>query len=370
MSGLRCRHAFEAASVHANGEVVCSIIDGRGDFVIGNINDQPLPEILAGERARLLRQLVLSTDDAYCRAIGKSCALKTLPVEPGEDVPVKLRFLAIEPTSACDLRCLSCPIRDFSRDTGLGDAWRDGGPGFFLWDAARRGKQYAADALRRAIPALRSIPPHAMPRPLALLMRGRVDRRARNGTLSLDTIARVVEEAGPDLERIDFFQYGEPFLYRHLIDALRAIRRARPSVTIAISTDGMPVRAAQLEAIMGERLVDWLIFSVDGVDEATYRRYRIRGSFETAFGNLRHAARLSAGSGVHVIWQYVVFRWNDRDEHFARARALADEIGVPVWFDFAHTWGRSRRSPDGLRNLVPHLRPYTALPGERRQEGW
>jgi len=32
--GVRCRHAFEAVCVHANGEVVCSIIDGRGDFVL------------------------------------------------------------------------------------------------------------------------------------------------------------------------------------------------------------------------------------------------------------------------------------------------------------------------------------------------
>jgi hypothetical protein len=37
---VRCRHAFEFVCVHANGDVVCSIIDGRGDFVIGNV--QPL----------------------------------------------------------------------------------------------------------------------------------------------------------------------------------------------------------------------------------------------------------------------------------------------------------------------------------------
>ncbi len=48
---LRCRHAFESAAVHANGDVVCSIIDGRGDFVLGNVLTQSLGEILNGPRA-------------------------------------------------------------------------------------------------------------------------------------------------------------------------------------------------------------------------------------------------------------------------------------------------------------------------------
>ena len=35
-------HAFEALTVHVNGEVVCSIIDGRGDFVLGNVHPDTL----------------------------------------------------------------------------------------------------------------------------------------------------------------------------------------------------------------------------------------------------------------------------------------------------------------------------------------
>ena len=74
-----------------------------------------------------------------------------------------------------------------------------------------------------------------------------------------------------------------------------------------------------------------------------------------------------AGAGV---WQYVVFRWNDDDRHLARPRAMAADLGVPIWSDFAHTWGRSRPAPDELRGIAAHLRPFTALPGEPRQQGW
>jgi hypothetical protein len=45
VAALRCRHAFETVCLHANGEVVCSIIDGRGGFVLGNVFDQPIVEI-------------------------------------------------------------------------------------------------------------------------------------------------------------------------------------------------------------------------------------------------------------------------------------------------------------------------------------
>jgi pyruvate-formate lyase-activating enzyme len=366
--GLRCRHAFEFVCVHANGDVVCSIIDGRGDFAIGNVHQQSLGEIFTSARARELRRLVLSTSDSYCPAIGKRCPLKSIPFEPGDDPPVRIRFLAIEPTTACDLRCLSCPVRDFTGDVTWRDAYRDGGVSFLLWDGLRRSKQHAADGVRRAIPLLDRTPAQ-LGRRGASLLRGRMPK-SRTGTLPIDVLKRVVNDAGPEVERVDLFNYGEPFLYRHLVDALRHIRQMLPSTTIAISTDGMQVREPVESAIIRERLLDWVIFSIDGCDAESYRRYRIRGDFDVAFANLVRFHRNAIGSGTRVIWQYVVFRWNDRDDQFRRAMAMAEELGIQIYFDFAHTWGRSRRRPEELRYLAPHLKPFTALPGEARLDGW
>lgn len=354
--------------MHANGEVVCSIIDGRGDFVIGNVHQQSLSDIFNSARAQELRQLVLSTNDSYCRAIGKPCPLKSLPFERGEDIPVRLRFLAIEPTTACDLRCLSCPVRDFTGDVTWRDAYRDGGVSFLLWDGLRRSKQHAADAVRRALPLLGARTPAQLGRRGAALLRGRIPK-SRTGTLPIDVLKRVVTEAGPAIERVDLFNYGEPFLYRHLVEALRHVRHALPSTTIAISTDGMQVRESVEAAIIRERLLDWLIFSVDGCDAESYRRYRIGGEFDVAFGNLARFHRNAVDSGIRVIWQYVVFGWNDRDDQFKRAIAMAERLGITLCFDFAHTWGRSRRRPEDLRCLTPYLKPLTALPGEPRQSG-
>jgi pyruvate-formate lyase-activating enzyme len=267
------------------------------------------------------------------------------------------------------LRCLTCPVRDFTGDVTWRDAYRDGGAAFLLWDGLRRAKQHAADGVRRAIPLLEARTPPQQTRAGAFLLRGRTSKN-RRGTLQIDVLKRVVTDASPGIERLDFFNYGEPFLYRHLIEALRHIRHVTPSTAIAISTDGMQVPAAVEGIIVAEHLLDWLVFSIDGCDDESYRRYRIRGNFEVAFSNLARFHRRAARSPIRVIWQYVVFSWNDSDDQLRRAIQMAADLGVQIWFDFAHTWGRSKRRADELRYLTPYLRPFTALPGEPRQEGW
>jgi pyruvate-formate lyase-activating enzyme len=365
---LRCRNAFQSVCVHANGEVVCSIIDGRGDFVVGNVHEQSLSDILGGSRARELRALVRSTADSYCCAIGKACPLKTIPVAADEDVDTTLRYLVIEPSTACDLKCLACPVRDFKPSVTWTDAYHDGGVRFLVWDGLRRTKQHVADGVRRTLPAL-DRPPSDLGRTAALLLRGRI-RSSRTGTLPLDVVKRVVDEAGPAVERVDFYNYGEPFLYRYLVDALRHVRAALPAATIAISTDGMQVREDVEKTIVNERLLDWLIFSVDGCDAESYSRYRIGGTFNIAFANLRRFHECARGSGMHVVWQYVVFEWNDSDAQLRRAIEMATGAGLTLWFDFANTWGRSRRRAQELRFVAPYLKPFTALPGEPRLDGW
>jgi hypothetical protein len=65
-----------------------------------------------------------------------------------------------------------------------------------------------------------------------------------------------------------------------------------------------------------------------------------------------------------------VFEWNDSDAQLRRAIEMATGAGLTLWFDFANTWGRSRRRAQELRFVAPYLKPFTALPGEPRLDGW
>jgi hypothetical protein len=64
----------------------------------------------------------------------------------------------------------------------------------------------------------------------------------------------------------------------------------------------MQVQGRVEAAIIQEKLLDWVIFSVDGCDAESYRRYRIRGDFNVAFANLARFHRNAAGTGIRVIW--------------------------------------------------------------------
>src|SRR5262245_7616367 len=47
--------------------------------------------------------------------------------------------------------------------------------------------------------------------------------------------------------------------------------------------------------------LDWVIFfSIDGCDEESYRRYRIRGRFDVAVANLVRFHRNVAGTGIRI----------------------------------------------------------------------
>jgi pyruvate-formate lyase-activating enzyme len=292
---LKCWHAFEHMCVLANGDVACSICDGRGDFVLGNVHSEAPSAIFNGPRYRELRRLMLSGEGPYCPATGRNCLLKEREVEGGEaETGNTVRSLQIEPTTNCNLRCLTCLVRDIHpvRDQG-----EDGDLRFRMWDTARRAKQGLAPLARR-LPGLGA--PHPSGPWTGLLTRGRM-RTDRGGTLPLPVIEAVVDDLAPGLERIDLFNYGEPFLYRHLVACLRHVRRRCPGVTVNISTNGIPVDEETEDAIVAERLADWILFSIDGVEPDAYALYRAGGSFETAWNHLLRFHRKARSAGVNVV---------------------------------------------------------------------
>jgi pyruvate-formate lyase-activating enzyme len=354
---VKCWHAFEHMCVLANGEVACSICDGRADFVLGSVYSESPSAIFNAPRYRMLRRLMLSGEGPFCPATGRNCLLKKEERKGSEaETGHTVRSLQIEPTTACNLRCLTCLVRDIHPVRGQGS---DGDLRFRVWDRARRAKQGLAPFVRR-------LPGLGRPNPswpaVALLTRGRV-RRGRGGTLPLSVIEAVIDDLAEGLERIDLFNYCEPFLYRDLVDALRYVRRRCARATLNLSTNGIPIAEDTEDAIIAERLADWIVFSIDGIDSDTYSFYRAGGSFEKAWNHLLRFHRKARSSGVNVVWQYLVFRWNDTDRELLRALELARRYGLTLWFEFVRTWGHTTRKAGELSYLVPHLKPGTSLPG-------
>ncbi len=310
---LICRAVFEEVCVLANGDVVCSCADSVGLRVYGNIRRQPLAEILAGPMYRELRAWQLeSRPDRWCPALGEECPLRVSRATPLDTVEGHLpRLLQLEPTSHCNLSCPACPVTDFKSDP-----------------------RFAAD---------------------------------RTGMLSLAEMIAIFEQL-PSLDKVLFYNYGEAFVHPEALPMLRWLRAHRPQISIHISTNAIALTPARVKEIVAERLVDRMLFAIDGARPESYARYRVGGKLERALGAMRQLVAEAAAQQVRdrfeIWWQYILFEWNDSDEELAEARQIASEIGVPIEWVVTHTVGASRRflpGSDALAALVGGERAFRAL---------
>jgi hypothetical protein len=155
--------------------------------------------------------------------------------------------------------------------------------------------------------------------------------KTRNaGMLDFDLFKNVVDEAGPGLVRIDFFNYGEAFLHKRAVEMCEYIKTRFPHIYLYTSTNGLMFTEESAKRLVHSG-IDEVTFSIDGASQDTYVQYRQRGKFDLALRNLRIMAdekRRSRRDVPHLNWRYILFKWNDSDEEMNLARRLATEIGV------------------------------------------
>ena len=257
-----------------DGRLSCGCADPYARRVLGDARTQSLTGIWTGDTAAALRRDIVGGGSAFCG----DCPLK-LPLKKDEAPPARPldagplpNRLYVECTAACNLSCYGACC---APETGI-------------------------------------------------------TRTRQAGMLDVDLFRRVIDEAGPSLVRVDFFNYGEAFLHKRAEEMCEYIKTRHPHIYLYTSTNGLaftPERARRLV----HSGIDEVTFSIDGASQETYARYRQRGDFARAIANLRAMAEEKARSGRDVPflnWRYILFRWNDSDEEMARARTIAAESGV------------------------------------------
>jgi hypothetical protein len=157
-----------------------------------------------------------------------------------------------------------------------------------------------------------------------------ITRTRQAGMLDWDVFTKVVDEAGPSLGRIDFFNYGEAFLHKRAVEMCEYIKTTFPHIYLYTSTNGLALTDSQARRLVHSG-IDEVTFSIDGATADSYVKYRQRGRFDVAVATLRAMAdeKRSAGRDLPFLnWRYILFNWNDSDAEMAGARALAADIGV------------------------------------------
>jgi hypothetical protein len=191
-----------------------------------------------------------------------------------------------------------------------------------------------------------------------------ITRTRQTGMLDFDLFSRVVDEAGPSLVRIDFFNYGEAFLHKRAIEMCEYIKSRFPHIYLYTSTNGLMFNDTSARRLVHSG-IDEVTFSIDGASQDSYVKYRQRGNFEAALRNLGAMTdeKRRAGLDVPVLnWRYILFTWNDSDQEMARARQLAADLGVDRL-----SWEITDHPENAYsRRFVPGTPEYEAI----KQEIW
>ncbi|MDH4063611.1 MAG: radical SAM protein [Acidobacteriota bacterium] len=269
-----CSWPQSIAVMLCDGRMVCGCADPYAKRVLGDVRTTSIADIWQGPTVRQLRGDLNGGGSTFCG----DCPLK-LPLGPGEAVPQRAvdvgplpSRMYIECTAACNISCFqSC----CAPETGI-------------------------------------------------------TRTRQAGMLDWDLFTRAVDEAGPSLVRIDFFNYGEAFLHKRAVEMCEYIKGRFPHVYLYTSTNGLALTEEKARRLVHSG-IDEVTFSIDGASQDTYVKYRQRGNFDKALANLRAMAdekRTSGRDVPHLNWRYILFNWNDSDEEMDRARRIAAEAGV------------------------------------------
>jgi hypothetical protein len=157
-----------------------------------------------------------------------------------------------------------------------------------------------------------------------------ITRTRKAGMLDFDLFKRVVDEAGPALGRIDFFNYGEAFLHKRALEMCEYIKSTFPHIFLYTSTNGLAFTEDGARRLVRSG-IDEVTFSIDGATPESYAIYRQRGDFTKAIRNLNAAMdeKRKLGADVPFVnWRYILFTHNDSDEEMTLARRMAADMGV------------------------------------------
>jgi len=173
--------------------------------------------------------------------------------------------LAIEPTTACNLRCPECPsgLRNFTRPTGH---------------------------------------------------------------LKSTFFKQIIEDVHQELLYLTFYFQGEPYLHPEFLDMVSYARSKK--IYTATSTNAHYLNDENAKKTV-ESGLDRLIISIDGTTQETYESYRVGGQLDKVLEGARNMVKWKKKLGArspHLIFQFLVVRPNEHQ--IEEVKALAKDIGM------------------------------------------
>ena len=173
--------------------------------------------------------------------------------------------MAIEPTTACNLRCPHCPsgLKSFSRNTGK---------------------------------------------------------------IAQGDFEKYIDGIHKTTAYLTLYFQGEPYLNPKFYDLVGYARKK--NIFVATSTNAHFLDEERAKATIDSG-INQIIISIDGVSQETYAKYRLEGHLDKVIEgtkNLVQAKRNTKTGKTHIIWQFIVFAHNEHQVEDVKREAK--RIGV------------------------------------------
>lgn len=173
--------------------------------------------------------------------------------------------LAIEPTTACNLRCPECPsgLRSFSRPTGK---------------------------------------------------------------LGVSLFEKIIDDVSDHLLYLTFYFQGEPYLNPEFLEMVKIASRKNIYTTTSTNAHFLDENMAKKTVESG---LDRLIISIDGASQETYESYRKEGDLTKVLEGTKNVLKWRKqlkSNYPKVVWQFLVVKPNEHE--VPKIKKLAKEYGV------------------------------------------
>lgn len=146
------------------------------------------------------------------------------------------------------------------------------------------------------------------------------------GLLKFEDFRNWIDQIKDSGFYVQLFFQGEPYINKALPEMIKYAQSQ--NVYISISTNGHFVNEKNVDLVV-ENAPDKLIFSVDGLDEESYQKYRVGGTFEQADKGLKLLINRRNELGrrkPYVEFQFIVMKHNE--EQLEQVLKYGKEVGV------------------------------------------
>lgn len=160
--------------------------------------------------------------------------------------------------------------------------------------------------------------------PLCVTGSGNMTRVA--GRMELQTFQKLIDGIADTVWYVIFYHQGEPYLNNAFLSAVRYAKDR--GLYTETSTNAHYLDEHNAIRTIGAGL-DAMIVSVDGITQATYEKYRVKGDLQRVLNGIRTlvaAKKRLRSKTPYILLQFLVMRHNEHE--IPEIQALAKELGV------------------------------------------